>query len=268
MRIVALLAARNEELYMERCLAHLAAQGVETCVIDNGSTDRTRSIAESFLGRGVSQIIDAPYPGHFDWVGLLRLKEQLAATIAADWFIHHDADEIREAPQPFLTLREGIEAVDARDYNAINFDEFVFLPTSESEAHDGKDYVTTMQFYYFFEPQPLHRVNAWKNLRISIDLVESGGHRAEFVGRRIFPDNFLLRHYIGLSREQLITKYGTGRTYSKEEVEQRGWHGARARFRPERLKFPHSKELKQVSTGSWDRTDPRKLHAFFGEEAG
>ena len=159
MRIVALLAVRNEELYMERCLEHLYSQGIETCVIDNDSTDRTRQIAEQFLGRGVFGIETHTYPGYYDWVGLLRTKERLASEIDADWFIHHDADEIREAPAPYRTLREGIEAVETEGYNAINFDEFTFLPKSSAERYEGRDYVKGMRHYFFFQPKPLHRIN-------------------------------------------------------------------------------------------------------------
>src|ERR1700674_1338054 len=125
MRIVALLALRNEAVYLPACLGHLAAEGIETCIIDNGSSDRSRDIAESYRDRGVFKIVEYPYPGFYDWAGLLKLKEQLAATIEADWFIHHDADEIREAPRPWRTLAEGIRAVDRAGWNAINFDEFV-----------------------------------------------------------------------------------------------------------------------------------------------
>ncbi len=41
MRVVALLGIRNEERYLERCIRHLVGQGVEVCVIDNDSIDRT-----------------------------------------------------------------------------------------------------------------------------------------------------------------------------------------------------------------------------------
>lgn len=47
-RIVALLAIRNEALYLEKCLDHLYQQGIEVCIIDNGSTDNSLEIAKSF----------------------------------------------------------------------------------------------------------------------------------------------------------------------------------------------------------------------------
>lgn len=264
MRIVALLTVRNEALYLERCLEHLFAQGIETCVIDNESTDNTLDIARKYLSRGVFRIETQPYPGYFDLVAQLRLKEKLCREINAAWFIHHDADEIREAPVPFKSLYEGIMKADQEGYNAINFDEFVFLPTADAESFEGSDYVEAMRHYYFFEPAPLRRVNAWKNNGQAVDLVSSGGHRANFDGRKIYPDNFILRHYIALSRAHAIAKYGTERIYSRAEVEQRGWHRARADANIEAMHFPSPGELHHVGDGRWNKSNSWTIHSFLG----
>src|SRR4030066_1080142 len=111
MRVAALLTVRNEELYLAHCLEHLMSQGIETCLIDNDSTDRTLEIARKFLGRGVFRIEHFPFRGYYKWQNCLLDKERLAIEIDADWFIHHDADEIRQAPNPYKTLLEGIEDV-------------------------------------------------------------------------------------------------------------------------------------------------------------
>ena len=47
MRVVALLATYNEERFIESSLRRLARHGVETYLIDNGSTDTTIEIAEA-----------------------------------------------------------------------------------------------------------------------------------------------------------------------------------------------------------------------------
>ena len=182
MRVVALLAVRNEELYIGRCLEHLYQQGVETCVIDNELTDSTVDIARSFYGRGVFLVERFPFIGHYDWEGLLRRKEALARELEADWFIHHDADEVREAPAPFATLKDGLIAADAAGATAVNFDEFVFVPV-EHEDFSCLDYISAMRRYYYFMPLHLHRINAWKNLREPVDLVSCGGHRVDFPGK-------------------------------------------------------------------------------------
>jgi len=263
LRIIALMTVRNEELFISRVIEHLYNQGIEICLIDNGSTDKTLNIAHSYFKKGILQIVSLPHNGSFELAKILENEERLAREINADWFIHHDADEIREAPAPFESLSEGIRKADQEGYNAVNFDEFVFLPTADDESFEGTDYFENMRYYYFFELGPLRRVNAWKNTGQAVDLVSSGGHGANFAGRKIYPDNFILRHYIVLSRAHAIAKYGGERVYSREEVEQRGWHGARAYFNPLQLQFPSKQQLKMLSNNrGWDKSAPWKTHAF------
>ncbi|MFM6189439.1 glycosyltransferase family A protein [Planktothrix sp.] len=260
LKIVALLTIRNEERYLSRCLEHLRSQGIEVCVIDNDSTDQSLEIAKSFLGRGVIRIENFPYEGKFELTKICQNEERLALEINADWFIHHDADEIRQAPPPYPTLLEGIEDTDRQGYNAINFDEFVFLPTSEAESYEGKDYVQEMQYYYFFEPDPLRRINAWKKTP-HINIHSSGGHHALFPERKIFPIPFILRHYIILSKDHVIEKY-IKRVHCESELA-KGWMLDRARFTPDKLNFPSKSELKKLDpSGIWDRTEPWDKHHF------
>jgi glycosyltransferase involved in cell wall biosynthesis len=262
-RVVALLAIRNEALYLSRCLEHLHQQGVETCVIDNDSTDGSLEIAKQYMGKGVFRIERQPYKGYFDLVEQLRIKEQLAEEIEADWFIHHDADEIREAPPQFSTLSAALLAAGEAGYNAVNFDEFVFLPTdNDLEDEEHQDYVHRYRNYYFFSPNPLRRVNAWKKQSSPVDLVTTGGHQVLFPERKVYPEAFILRHYIALSRNHLLKKYGQERVYSPKEVEERQWHRARTRFDPTQVRLPHREELWNLDTNGWNRTKPFRAHFF------
>jgi glycosyltransferase involved in cell wall biosynthesis len=265
MRIVALLAFRNEALVLRRTLSHLYSQGIETCLIDNDSTDSSLKIAQSFYGKGVFRIERLPYKDCFKLLDVLVFKEKLVQEIDADWFIHHDADEIRETPWQDSTLKQGIELVDRQGYNAINFDEFVFMPTSSDEAFEETDFVETMRHYYYFSPNSLHRVNAWKNIGQPVNLHQHAGHQVVFDGRNIFPQKFILRHYIILSANYASQKYEK-RVYSQEAIDKFGWHGARARFSKDKLNLPDKKRLKEINdNGRWDVSDPWKKHDVFGE---
>jgi hypothetical protein len=263
MKVVALLAVYNEELYLQRCLEHLREQGVETYLIDNGSTDRTPDIARSFLDHGVIGVEVFPRDGVYEWEPLLRRKEELSLTLGADWYMHCDTDEIREAPRPYRMLKEGFEAADRAGYTAVNFDEFVFVPTVSDESFEHEDYVRAMRYYYYFAPSPIRQVKAWKNLGRPVDLHSSGGHRVAFEGLRVYPESFILRHYMVLSHEHAVRKY-CGRVYSEREIAEQGWHRARAGLRPEEIGLPDRRLLKTVSAeGTWDRSDPWQVHPLF-----
>jgi len=266
MRVVALLTVRNEELYLARCLEHLIANAVDVCVIDNDSTDSTRRIAEAFLGRGVIRLDTIPYHGAFALLPILQNEQRLARDIDADWFVHHDADEIRESPFAGATLKQAVEKVDAEGYNAINFDEFVFMPISEHERFEGRDYVKDMRCYYYFRPKRQHRLNAWKSTGAPVDLCASGGHRVQFAGRRAYPTDFIMRHYIALSWEHLATKYAS-RRYSTEEVRDLSWHGSRPHFDPSTVRRIDWNRMKRLECpGAWDRSDPWTTHPMFPQQ--
>jgi glycosyltransferase involved in cell wall biosynthesis len=264
MRIVALMTVRNEALYLRRCLAHLVGQGLDVCVIDNDSTDGSADIAREFADRGV--ILERyPYPGYFDLRGILQNEELLAQTLDADWFMHCDADEIREPCPPFTTLREGIEAADRAGFNAINFDEFLFFPTSIEERHEGTDYVARMLRYYYFAPYANRQVKLWKRSGTRVDLASTGGHTVAFEGRNIYPVSFILRHYVALSHAHAVDKYMRQRTYSQQEVTELRWHGARARIRDASdIVLPPLDRMHTLVGHHFDRSRPEPRHLFFG----
>lgn len=262
-KLIAIIAARNESRYIGRCCQHLSDQGIEFVLIDNESSDSTREIAGTFAGKGLIHIETFPYSGFYDWVGLLKRKEEVSRRLDADWFMHLDADEIPEPPVRGERLVDHLRMVDSQGYTAVNFDEFVFVPTSSDENHEGSDYVAGMRKYFFFEPHPERLVRAWRKA-VDIDLSASGGHAASFGGRRVHPVNCALRHYIALSESHLRAKYTAERIYSPAEVA-RGWHGWRAHFREVDVRLPGPGELCDTSTdGGWDRSRPAKRHLFIG----
>jgi glycosyltransferase involved in cell wall biosynthesis len=261
MKLTAIIAARNEAFYIGRCCEHLSSEGIAFLIIDNESTDATREIASSFRGRGLVDVVRHPYSGFFDWTGLLKLKENISRELDSDWFLHLDADEIPEAPRRGQRLIDALHEVDAAGATLVNFDEFVFAPTTYEERHEGGDYVATMQRYFYHERLHVPLLRAWRKAS-DVDLIHSGGHSPEFQGRVISPESFVLRHYITLSMEHLIAKYRHHRVYAENELA-RGWHGWRATIDGPHLQLPEGKILHDVRTdGGWNRSHPVQKYAF------
>lgn len=227
-RVVALVAAYNEEDVIEPLLRHTIKQGVEVFLLDYWSTDRTAERAAKFLGRGVTGIAKFPETGPlptYDLYQVLKRKEELAHQIEADWFIHLDADEIRESPWPGLTIREALYRVQTEGFNAVNHACLTFHPTGGQYREDSP---LPPQFPYFeFGTRMDHfcQVRAWKRQPVPVQFAESGGHDVCFPGRRVYPFRFLLRHYAIRSQEHGEKKVLRERLPRFSPAgRQRGWH--------------------------------------------
>lgn len=198
-RIIALMAAYNEADVLAPTLARLNNQGIDVCFIDNWSDDGTYEIAEQFVGKGVIHLERFPAEGrseYHEWPQILDRKEALSREFAANWYIHHDVDEVLESPWQGVSLRDAFYYVDQCGFNTINFSALNFRPIDEQFAA-SRDFAE--QFHYF----ELGRrqwygwlLRAWKNLaQPAVRLSEYTGHTVSFEGRRIYPYRFLLRHY-------------------------------------------------------------------------
>lgn len=106
-RVSIVIPARNEEANLERCLRSLVVQeGVsfEIVVVDDGSTDRTRAIAESFtrvrncpfigLNQWLSdvRVLEAPQPLPEGWSGKVNAMAAVEQVANGEWLLFTDAD--------------------------------------------------------------------------------------------------------------------------------------------------------------------------------
>ena len=229
--IIAIISAYNEGDIIARVIRHLVENDISVYLIDNWSTDDTVAQASQWLGKRLICIERFP-PGDpsprravepFAWSDLLRRKEQLAAELKADWFIHHDADEIREAPWLDCSLKDAIRWVDSLGYNCIDFRVLNFPPANDGflQGMNPAEYFTCYQGGGWFD---LFQRKCWKNGFGPVSL-SFGGHDVQFEGRRIFPVRFLLRHYPIRSQTHGVKKVFTERKPRFLASERaRGWH--------------------------------------------
>lgn len=258
-RVVAILATYNEDRFLAACLEHLFRHGVEAYLIDNCSTDQTVAIAQCYLGQGLIGIETFPRAGVYSWRSLLERKEEIAATLQADWFMHLDPDEFVLPPRSDCTLAQALADVDAEGYSAVNFLEFTFVPTQEAPDHCHSRFQETMLWYYPFLPTFPHQLKAWKRQPGRVEFAWSGGHLVRFPGLRMAPESFRMRHYQFLSVEHVIRKYVNMRFDSAEVAA--GWHGWRTKLRPEMIRLPPRAELRTYRSGDQlDPSNPRRQH--------
>ncbi len=263
-RVIGLLNVFNEARYLPTFLDHMASQKIEVYLIDHQSTDHTRELAEERLGRSVVGIETFQRKEKIDYIAMLRRKEELAQELDADWFVNVDPDEFRLPPAGRGTLQDWFTRLDRAGWNAVNFQEYTFIPWAEEPAHSPETFLQTMRWYYPFLPASPHRLNAWKKQDRPVDLVQDCGHIVRFDGICPYPESFIMRHYPVLSFEHACEKYG-GRVYPNIEMK-RGWHGWRHGFSSDFLRLPSYREMRfYVSDQQLDSSEPLKKHLFIND---
>ncbi|MCK9424095.1 MAG: glycosyltransferase family 2 protein [Bacteroidales bacterium] len=249
LNITAVIAVRNEAKYLPVTLRTLAECKIGIVILDHGSTDGTEEILRSF-GGDILNKVQMLYKGFFSLTDQINEKSTIIEALDTEWVIHQDADEILESPEPGESLRDGIERIASEGFSAINFNEFVFIPTRANPSYEGEDFYHSMFYYYFFEPKPIRLMRVWKKSR-DIHMSE-GGHLLTTKVPLVLPTrNFNLRHYIFLSKEHALQKYHQ-RKFSQEDLD-KGWHRRRLQMPSDislpdenslnRLPFPESKDF-------------------------
>lgn len=260
MKVVAIMIVRNEEACLAHCLDHLAEQGLTAAVIDNGSTDATRAILESYSPRVVERIDHAPFDGTFRWGQLLEQAHAMRQEIDADWFHLNSPDELCNSDRPGERLVDAIGRIAAEGFTAINYEEFVFPPTDEEINAEGKAFDRILRHYYYFMPNELSQMRTWKN-GAGFSNLRHGGHILEGPDFNLYPVNLPLRHYIALSADHFRRKY-EHRIFPAEELE-RGWHFDRVVIDTKRVRMPSADRLKRFDgddPSTLDRSEPWRRH--------
>jgi len=225
-KVCAFMSVFNEEDIIDETISSLIENGVDVYVIDNGCTDRTVEKLNKYVGRG---IIDIQHfitvedgVKVFSLIDILSQFENVARSLPHDWFLISDADEIKCSPWVDVCLREGIDKVDALEYNLINFKLFDFRPTYSSVADIG--FEASMQYYSKPHQSSAMQMKCWKRSN-NFDIKSFGGHVVSRPNPRLFPVKFINKHYPIRGKEHGYKKLKSERfdRYSKFELA-KGWH--------------------------------------------
>ncbi len=94
-RVVAFMAAYNEEDIIVQSIKKWTDQGISVHVLENWSTDATYGLAKELESRLPVTVERFPKEGpseYFDWGAMLERMEALSREIGADWFVRRGAD--------------------------------------------------------------------------------------------------------------------------------------------------------------------------------
>ncbi|WOJ98054.1 glycosyltransferase [Congregibacter brevis] len=109
MRLSLCMIVKDEAFFIEECLASAAPFVDEVVVVDTGSTDGTREIAERYAGK----VLD------FEWIDDFSAARNIGlAAATGDWILVLDADE-RIAAEDYPKLREAMSTSEFDGYYLI-----------------------------------------------------------------------------------------------------------------------------------------------------
>ena len=255
LKITAIVAIRNGAFYFPLLCQHARQNGFSLAVIDNDSEDNLQELIKQN-----NDVIESSemlsYEGRFDLTKQLEAKENLILSLDADWIIHLDVDELLFSDTRNETLLDALSRVHEAGFNAINFDEFVFLPMQLFKRYNSSNY-NAMDWYYFFEPKPNRLIRAFHNtLKTEIT---SGGHNVEG-NLKLYPKSMIMRHYMFENRKHAQTKYML-RLYSDQDLNNK-FHRNRRLLQNKKLCLPAKKHLFHAPKDEWslDKSLPKTKH--------
>ena len=226
-RVVAFMAAYNEEDIIVQSIQKWTDQGVAVHVLENWSTDRTYDLAMGLARKLPVTVERFPVGGpspYFDWGALLERIEVLSKEIDADWFVRRGADEVLVSPWQGMTYKDALFFVDRLGFNSVDHTIVEFHPVDDG-FKAGMDHETYFRHFDFKNLSHSNQRKAWKNIGQSIASIESAGHDVTFHGRRVYPFKFLLKHYAFRSQqhgEKKVFVERKARWNPKERA--KGWH--------------------------------------------
>jgi glycosyltransferase involved in cell wall biosynthesis len=244
------IPARNEEASLGTCLESLTRQtevAFEIIVVDDGSTDRTREIAQSFAG--VRVISPAPQPvdrAGKRWTGKNNAVVAGAEEACAPWLLFTDADTVHSPG----SLARAVDEAKREHADLLSYSPEQIVETFSERA------VTPVIFAELAAHYPLHKVRDQNSgvvaangqyillNRVAYDSV--GGHGA--VATEILEDVALARLFrdAGL---RVYFRYGGDavqtRMYRSWAQLREGWTKNLA------LLFPHPGRVAAYSLFQW-----------------
>jgi glycosyltransferase involved in cell wall biosynthesis len=108
--------AFNEEANIARCLRSVSGLAAETVVLDSGSTDGTREIAQ---GLGAKVV-------HQDWLGMAAQRDAAIRQCAQPWVLALDCDE-ELSPELRASIGEFFRKGDADRFDGAEFNRKVWF---------------------------------------------------------------------------------------------------------------------------------------------
>ena len=149
-RLIGFIPCYNESDIIEDVLRYYESTGVPLVFIDNGSTDGSGEIAQRYLKREVLEYVRHETE-EYDLKEMLNLCLTVVERHAPEWIMHIDSDLFSEPGPGFANFHDHVSDAEAQGCNVIDFEEYVFLPTTADDSDETNVY-TRMKYYSLRAP--------------------------------------------------------------------------------------------------------------------
>ena len=185
-KLVMTMVARNEDDVLDAHLRYHFARGVDFVIAtDNGSSDRTSEVFESYARRGLLHLIHDPVEVHSQAERVTGMARLAATQFDADWVINSDADEFH---WPVAGSLKDIFAAIPPEFGALDLPAVHFLPTrSDSGPFYERMVVREVRSEKRRDTRPVLLTKRAHRARPDI-VVSMGNHRVNAEGRQPDPD--------------------------------------------------------------------------------
>lgn len=245
-RLIGFIPCYNEADILAPLLRFYESAGVPVVFIDNGSTDGSGAIAQRYLGREVLEYVRHETE-EYDLKEMLSLCLTVVARHAPDWIMHIDADHFYEPGEGFASFHDHVRDAEARGCNVIDFEEYVFLPTTADDPVEANVY-ERMKYYAVRDPGEAEQPTEYGSLLLQprlyryqpgMNISDDGGHTIFYVEdrMRVHPVRGILRHYMFRSLEQGRQKLRERRARYSRAGRARGWHTQYDTWQAEEILF-------------------------------
>ncbi len=207
MKLFMTLLVRDLEDIVEANIVYHLSRGVDHVIVtDNGSSDQTLAIVESFILTGRVTLLEELHDDYDQPAWVTRMA-RLAASMGADWVINCDADEMWWPHQG--DLKQAFERVPP-DRGVLLVPRANFLPLRALDGHPFERMLVREVHSVNGLGRPLPGKAAHRAVRDV--MVEPGNHHvaSPSLGAALPSDEMLIFHYPHRSYEQMEHKIALG----------------------------------------------------------
>lgn len=211
-RISACMIVKDGEEYLENCLNSIKDLASEIIIVDTGSKDKTKEIAERFTNK----VFDLEWNGNFS-----EARNFAISKAEGDWILSIDADETISG-KDIKKIRELFDKnpeADAFLLNCRTYTNDIGIAGWRSSKDD--EYEESKNSYGYYASKLLRLFKNKKSFFFEGKIHETPHDSIKKINGRVYDTDVIFHHFGALDKEKLLNKKGIYANSLKERLEKK-----------------------------------------------